>query len=69
MWSFVTRIHIQKMQMLLSNYLRLATVAPWYISGRQIYEDLGVLLFVDHIRDLTASLDSKLADLRYTSLA
>jgi len=38
--------------------------APWYISGRQIHEDLGVPLFVDHIRALTARFDSKLADLR-----
>jgi hypothetical protein len=30
----------------------------------QIHEDLGVQLFVDHIRALTASLDPKLADVR-----
>jgi hypothetical protein len=32
--------------------LRLATGAPWYVTGR--YEDLGVPLFADHIRTLTA---------------
>ena len=32
------------------------------ISSRQIHEDLGVPLFADHIRALTASFDSKLAD-------
>ena len=34
----------------------------WYVSNRQIHEDLGVPLFADHIRALTASFDSKLAD-------
>jgi len=33
---------------------------PWYVSNRQIHEDLGVPLFADHIRALTASFDSKL---------
>ena len=40
----------------------LATGAPWYVSNRQIHEDLGVPLFAYHIRALTASFDSKLAD-------
>jgi hypothetical protein len=52
---FDMRTHVQKVQVLPPNCLRLATVAPWYISGRQIHEDLGVPLFVDHIRDLTVS--------------
>jgi len=42
--------------------LRLATGAPWYVSNRQTHEDLGVLLFADHIRALTASFDSRLTD-------
>jgi hypothetical protein len=42
--------------------LRIATGAPWYISNRQIHEDLGVPFFADHIRVLTDSFDSKLAD-------
>ena len=42
--------------------LRLATGAPWYVSNRQIHEDLGVPLFAHHIRALTESFDSKLAD-------
>ena len=33
-----------------------------YVSNRQIHEDLGVPLFADHIRALTESFDSKLAD-------
>jgi hypothetical protein len=32
------------------------------VRNRQIHEDLGVPLFADHIRALTASFDSKLAD-------
>ena len=48
--------------MLQSKCLRLATGAPWYVSNRQIHEDLGVPLLADHIRALTKSFDSKLAD-------
>jgi hypothetical protein len=46
-----------------SKCLRLATGAPWYVSNRQIHEDLGVPLFADHIRAMTASFDSRLADM------
>ena len=35
---------------------------PWCVSNRQTHEDLSVPLFADHIRALTASFDSKLAD-------
>jgi len=42
--------------------LRFAIGAPWYVSSRQIHEDLGALLFAEHIRTLTESFDSKLAD-------
>ena len=52
--------------MLQSKCLRLATSAPWYVCNRQIHEDLGVPLFVDHIRALTKSFDSKLADVGNT---
>jgi hypothetical protein len=45
-----------------SKYFRLATVAPWNISNRQIHENLGVPLFDDQIRALTANFDSKLGD-------
>ena len=48
--------------MLQSKCLRLATGAPWYVSSRQIHEDLGVPVLADHIRALTESFDSKLAD-------
>jgi hypothetical protein len=61
-WRSAARSHARKMQVLQSKCLRLATGAPWYVSNRQIYEDLGVPLFADHIRALTASFDSKLAD-------
>jgi hypothetical protein len=53
------RSHVRKMQVLQSKCLRLATAAPWYVSYRQIHEDLGVLLFADPVRALTASFDSK----------
>ena len=61
-WRSAARTHVQRLQVLQSKCLRLAPGAPWYVRNRQIYEDLGVPLFVDHIRALTASFDSKLAD-------
>jgi len=54
--------HVRRIQVLQSKCLRPATSAPWYLSNRQIHEDQGVTLFADHIRALTASFDSKLAD-------
>ena len=48
--------------MLQSKCRRLVTGAPWYLSNRQIHEDLGVPFFADHIRALTASFESRLAD-------
>jgi hypothetical protein len=45
-----------------SKSFRLATGAFWYVSNRQTHENLGVPLLSDHISDLTASFDSKLAD-------
>jgi hypothetical protein len=45
-----------------SKCLRLVTGAPWYLSNRQIHEDLGVPLYADHVRALTASFDSRLPD-------
>jgi len=54
--------HVLRLRMLQSNRLRLATDALWYVSNRQIHEDLGVPLFADRIRALTASCDSRLGD-------
>jgi hypothetical protein len=53
------RTHVRRLQVLQTKCLCLANGAPWYISNRQIQEDLGVPLFTDHIRTLTASFDSK----------
>ena len=60
-WRSAARSHVRRLQVLQSKWLRLATGAPWYVSNRQIHEDLGVPLFADHIRALTESFDSKLA--------
>jgi len=60
-WRSASRSHVRRLQVLQSKCLRLATGAPWYVSNRQLHEDLGVPLFADHIRALTASFDSKLA--------
>jgi len=61
-WRSAAHTHVRMPQVLQSKRLRLATGTPWYISNRQIHEDLGVPLFADHIRALTDSFDSKLAD-------
>jgi len=61
-WRSAARTHVRRLQVLQTNCLRHATGAPWYVSNRQIHEDLDVPLFVDHIRALTTSFDSKLAD-------
>jgi hypothetical protein len=61
-WRSAARTHGRRLQVLQPKCLRLAIGAPCYVSNRQIHEDLGVLLFADHIRALTASFDTKLAD-------
>jgi hypothetical protein len=65
-WRSAARSHICRLQVLQSKCLRLATSAPWYVSNRQIHDDLGVPLFADHIRALIASYDSKLTDVGNT---
>jgi hypothetical protein len=57
-WIFAARTHVRRLQVLQSKYLRFATGAPWYVSNKQMHEDLGISLFPDHIRALTASFDS-----------
>jgi hypothetical protein len=54
-WRSAARCHIRELQVLQSNCLRIATGAPWYMSSRQIHEDLGVPFFADHIRALRVS--------------
>jgi len=61
-WRSATHYHVRRLQVLQSKCLRLATCAPWYVSNTQIHENLGVPLFADHIKTLTASFGSKLAD-------
>jgi hypothetical protein len=61
-WRSAARTHVPRLQLLQSKCHRLATGDPWYVSNRQIHEDLCVPLFADHIRALTTSYDSKLAD-------
>jgi hypothetical protein len=56
------RSHVRKLQVLQSKCLRTEINAPWYVSTRQIHEDLEIPFFADHIRALTESFDSKLAD-------
>jgi hypothetical protein len=52
-WRSAARSHIRKLQVLQYTCLRIGTDAPRYVSNRQIYEDLGIPFFADHIRVLT----------------
>jgi hypothetical protein len=61
-WRSAAHSHIQKLRVLQSKCLRIATISPWYIGNKQIHDDLGVPYFSDHIRHLTERFDSKLAD-------
>jgi hypothetical protein len=63
-WRSAARTHVRRLQVLQSKCLRLVTGAPWYLSNRQIHEDLGVPLFADHVIALTTSFDSRLPDVR-----
>jgi hypothetical protein len=56
-WRSAAHTHIWRLQVLQSKCLRLVTGAPWYLSNRQIP------LFADHFRALTASFNSRLADM------
>jgi hypothetical protein len=58
-WRSAARTRVRKLHVLQSTG---ATGAPWYVSIRQIHEDLGDRLFANHIRTPTASFESKLAD-------
>jgi len=54
-WRSAARSHVRKLQMLQSKCLHIATNTPSYVGNRQIYEDLEIPFFVDHIRTLTES--------------
>jgi hypothetical protein len=60
----VARSYVKQLRVLQSKCLRIATGAPWYISNRQIHEDLGVPFFEEHTRARTESYDPKLAGVR-----
>jgi hypothetical protein len=57
-WKSAARSHVRRLQVLQSKCLCLATGAPWYVTNRQIHEDLGVPLFANHVRALRASTQS-----------
>jgi len=61
-WRSAASTHVRSLQVLQSKCLRLANVATEYVSNRQIHEDLGVSLFANYFTALTASFDSKSAD-------
>jgi hypothetical protein len=61
-WRSDARTYVRRLQVLQSKCLRLPTGATWYVSNRQIHEDLGVPLFGDQIRASTATFYSKLVD-------
>ena len=55
-WRSAARSHGRRLQILQSKCLRIDTGAPWYVISRQIHNDLGFPLFVDHIRALLRAL-------------
>jgi hypothetical protein len=61
-WMSAACANLRRLLVLQSKCLRLATGDPRYENNRQINEDLDVPLFADHIRALTESFYSKLAD-------
>jgi hypothetical protein len=61
-WRSAARSHVRKLQVVQSKCLRIATNAPWYVSNKQIHKDLGIPFLAHHIRVLTESFDSQLAD-------
>jgi hypothetical protein len=63
-WRSAARTQVRRVQVLQSKCLRFVTGASWYLSNRQIHEDLVVPLFAGYITALTESFDSKLADVR-----
>jgi 4-amino-4-deoxy-L-arabinose transferase-like glycosyltransferase len=60
-WRSAARNHVRRVQVLQSMCLRLATGAPWYVSNRHT-RGSECSAVSDHIRALTASFNSKLAD-------
>jgi len=60
-WRSAARSHVRRLQVLQPKCLRLATGTPWYVSNRQIHENLGVPLFADHIGARTTSFDSNVS--------
>jgi hypothetical protein len=60
-WRCAARSSVKQLHAVQSKRLRIGTGAPWYISSRQIHEDLRVPFFEEHTRVLTESYDSKLA--------
>ena len=62
-WWSITHTHIRILQLLQHKGLNIVINAHWYsyISNKQIYKGLDILLFVDHIRSLMKGSKSKLA--------
>ena len=61
-WRSTAHSQVRTLQVIQSKCFRTVAGAPWYISNRQIHEDLGVPFFADHIRALSESFDSNTAD-------
>ena len=61
-WISSASTHVRGLDLLQSKCLRLAYGVPWYVSNRQIHEDHCVSLFTDLVRALTASFESRLAE-------
>jgi hypothetical protein len=61
-WRSAVQHTLINYKCLQSKCLRVATNAPWNVGNKQIHEDLGIPFFTGHMRAMTESFDSKLAD-------
>jgi hypothetical protein len=61
-WRSAARSHVQKLQVLQAKCIRFATNAHWYVGNRKIHDKMQTPFLTEHIRALTGSFESKLAD-------
>jgi hypothetical protein len=69
-WWSITHTHTRNLQVLQHKCLNFVINVPWYsyLSYKEIYKDLELLFFADHIRSLMKGFKSKLAGVGNTIL-
>jgi hypothetical protein len=56
-WCWAVCSHVRKLQVLQSKSLCITINLPWYVSNRQIHEDLGMPFFADYTDRFDSTLD------------